>query len=275
LACLLAAVLAKSCQLLTFQTMFGILRAGRFAVAPAAAGLAGFAGVSASQEKHKQLQCAESIDKNKRNSSFRSASTASEKLSVDKTLLFSAYWKRYGGKKKVEMPQEEVNALLQDVGLKCADLNKRIFVCMDTDRGGTVDFKEMKKFCSMLACGSADQKATFMFNACDMSQAGEINAEEMRTVIKEMMLLCVALYPAFSMINTEKDAELMAHLDNNAVAQIETNRIVYDMFMSAGRAGVGKINLKEFLYWYKRGGKTVNEFRNLFPIFDILVATAE
>jgi len=246
--------------------MFNLLRAGRFAVVPAAAGIAGLAGYSSAQQQGPQ--CAEKLQ---RNSSFRSVSGKSEKLTVDNTMLFTCYSKRFGNQKKVELTEKDVCTLLEEVGINCADLNKRIFRCMDADKGGTVDIKEMKKFCQMLACGTSDQKAQFMFDACDLDQDGELDCEEMRTVVKEMMLLCVSMYPAFSLINTEKDAELMAHLSNEDVAQFETNRIVYDMFISAGRSGSGVINLKEFLYWYKRGGKTVNEFRNLFPIFDVLI----
>lgn len=187
------------------------------------------------------------------------------------TLLFSAYRKKYGDKKKVQLTLNDVKGLLAEVGLKHDILANRIFKCMDDDDSGTVDFQEMSTFCNLLARGTEEDKFKFLFNACDVSDSGKIDIEEMRTVIREMALTCHELYPEWTMVRTEVDADLWAHMDNDTIAQLYANRLAHDVFLQADKTKTGTINLKEFIFWAKRGGRTVDSFFELFPIFSVFI----
>lgn len=192
---------------------------------------------------------------------------------VDKhdTLLFIAYKKKFGEKKKTQLTLNDVKGLLKELGLTHDILVARIFKCMDDDDGGTVDFNEMSKFCNLLAKGNEEDKFKFLFKACDVSDSGSIDIEEMRTMIKEMALTCHEIYPEWSMIRTDMDADLWAHMENDDVAQLYANRLAHDVFVQADKDKSGTVDLKEFLFWSKRGGKTVDSFFELFPIFSVFL----
>jgi len=192
---------------------------------------------------------------------------------VDKqdTLLFMAYKKKYGEKKKTQLTLNDVKALLAELGLTHEILVSRIFKCMDDDDSGTVDFQEMSAFCNLLAKGTEDDKFKFLFQACDVSDTGTIDMGEMRTMIKEMALTCLDLYPEWSMVRTETDANLWAHIEPDDVAQLYANRLARDVFLQADRDKSGTITLKEFIFWAKRGGRTVDAFFELFPIFSVFL----
>jgi len=189
----------------------------------------------------------------------------------DDTLLFVAYKKKYGGKKKVQLTLNDVRSLLAEVGLKHEILVNRIFKCMDDDGSGTVDFQEMCAFCNLLAKGTDADKLNFLFNACDVSDSGSIDMDEMRTMIKEMAITCLDLYPEWSMVRNETDANLWAHMDGDKLAQLYANRLAKEVFLQADRDKSGTITRKEFIFWAKRGGRTVDAFFELFPIFTVFL----
>merc|ERR1712008_197052 len=100
---------------------------------------------------------------------------------------------------------------------------------------GTVDFQEMSTFCNLLAKGTEDEKFRFLFKACDVSDSGEIDME------------------------------------NDTVSQLYANRVAHEVFVQADRDKSGTINFKEFMFWAKRGGRTVDQFFELFPIFSVFL----
>mmetsp|Transcript_111580 Transcript_111580/g.216084 ORF Transcript_111580/g.216084 Transcript_111580/m.216084 type:complete len:259 (+) Transcript_111580:71-847(+) len=247
------------------------LRTGSMAVAAA-----GLTKVTAFPIQHKPfLHCDEDGTKSVRTLQRTRSSVVERSRSgkVDKqdTVLFVAYKKKYGDKKKIQLTLTDVRALLADVGLKHEILANRIFKCMDDDDSGTVDFQEMSAFCNLLAKGTEEDKFKFLFNACDVSDSGNIDIGEMRTMIKEMALTCHELYPEWSMVRTEVDADLWAHMDSDVVAQLYANRLAHDVFVQADKDKSGGLSLKEFIFWAKRGGKTVDAFFELFPIFSVFL----
>mmetsp|Transcript_73972 Transcript_73972/g.143029 ORF Transcript_73972/g.143029 Transcript_73972/m.143029 type:complete len:263 (+) Transcript_73972:73-861(+) len=248
------------------------LRTGSMAVAAT-----GLAKVTAFPAQHKTfLLCDEEptvtiTRKLQRTRSGTVERSRSGKVGKSDTLLFVAYQKRYGDKKKVQMSLNDVRALLAEVGLKHEVLVNRIFKCMDDDSSGTVDFQELSSFCTLLAKGTEDEKFKFLFKACDVSDSGEIDMGEMRLMIKDMALTCHELYPEWSMVRNETDANLWAHMDQEHVAQLYANRLAHDVFVQADRDKSGTINFKEFLFWAKRGGKAVDSFFELFPIFSVFL----
>jgi len=187
------------------------------------------------------------------------------------TLLFMAYKRKYGESKKTQLTLNDVKSLLKELGMKNDVLVSRIFKCMDDDDSGTVDFQEMCAFCNLLAKGTEDDKFKFLFKACDVSDSGSIDKEEMRTMIKEMALTCIDLYPEWSMVRNETDANLWAHIEMDDVAQLYANRLARNVFLQADRDKSGDLNLKEFIFWAKRGGKSVDHFFELFPIFSVFI----
>merc|ERR1712032_1302904 len=108
-----------------------------------------------------------------------------------------------------------------------------------------------------------------MFRACDTDGTGSVDKHEMRSLIRSMCLLCHELYPEYTMVKNEKDAELYADMDTQKLAQLTANKMVFEIFTVADKDRSGTIELNELIFWLKRGGKTVNEFQELFPVFDV------
>jgi len=245
------------------------VRTGGMAVAAV-----GFAKVTALPIHHKPFSLCEdgkAISSVQRSRSGVVERSRSGRLEKHDTLLYIAYKKKYGEKKKTQLTLTDVRALLAEVGLKHEALVNRIFKCMDDDNSGTVDFQEMCSFCNLLAKGDEKSKLEFLFNACDVSDSGSIDIGEMRSMIKTMALTCQELYPEWSMVRNQTDANLWAHMDNDTVAQLYANRLAKDFFMQADADKSGTITLKEFIFWAKRGGRTVDAFFELFPIFSVFL----
>jgi len=186
------------------------------------------------------------------------------------TKLYEAYTNKYGTSKSVQLTFSDIRNLLQEVGVKNDFIAGRIFFVMDADGSGTVDIKEMTAFCKKLAQGKPQEKAQFLFKACDLNSNNVIEKSEMRTMVKNLCLWCAAEVPSYSMISTERDAELYADLHGEVLAQVIANRIVADMFHTADTDKSGTISMKEFMFWVNRGGKNFVELIELFPVFNSL-----
>jgi len=237
---------------------------------------AGLAKVTAFPAQHNTfLRCEEETQKTVRSLQRTRSGVVERSRSgrVEKhdTLLFVAYQKRYGNKKKTQLTLNDVRALLKEVGLTHEVLVNRIFKVMDDDESGTVSFQEMCSFCNLLAKGTEEEKFKFLFRACDVSDSGQIDMGEMRIMIKEMALTCNEVYPEWTMVRNETDADLWAHMEHDTVAQLYANRLAHDVFVQADKDKSGTITFKEFLFWAKRGGRTVDQFFELFPIFSVFL----
>merc|ERR1711957_1030907 len=101
------------------------------------------------------------------------------------------------------MGEEDVNDLLNDLGIKNSFLNGRIFKAMDADHGGTVDIKEMNFFCRTLAMGSKTEKAKFLFDACDVNDNGLVEKDELRLMVKNLISSCHDTVPNFVLCKSE------------------------------------------------------------------------
>lgn len=188
----------------------------------------------------------------------------------DQTLLYQKYTARYGDRKNVNMTYLDVRELLHDLNIRNEYLVGRIFNIMDEDGSGTVDIDEMTKFCEGLAHGTFNQKSKFIFRACDINRNGVIEEYEIRKMIKNMILACHDGVPEYAMAKDEKEAALYHDLTNNAIAQFKANMMSFEVFKVADKDNSGGIDWKEFNFWIKRGGKSVNAFFELFHVFDLL-----
>jgi len=186
------------------------------------------------------------------------------------TRLYEAYTKKFGTAKSVQLTFTDIRNLLQEVGVKNDYIAGRIFFVMDADGSGTVDIKEMTSFCKKLANGKPQEKAQFLFKACDLNNNNLIEKTEMRSMLKNLCLWCAQEVPSYSMITNERDAELYADLHGEVLAQVIANRIVADMFQAADTDKSGTISMKEFMFWVNRGGKSLVELIGLFPAFNAL-----
>jgi len=211
--------------------------------------------------------CEEAIKRRVSSDSYASKQVTTTE---SRMLLFKKYTARYGLNKNVQLTYRDVRELLIQIGIESDYVCGRIFFVIDKDGSGTVDFKEMSSFCKALAKGSTQEKAKFMFKACDLDGDNQIQKDEMRAFVKEMVILCEKTNPEYSLVKTEKEAELYADLHGDVLAQVIANRVVADMFAAADTDRSGTIDLKEFMFWVTRGGKNYIEFCELFPVLEIL-----
>lgn len=188
----------------------------------------------------------------------------------EQTRMFQAYTKRYGTNKNVQLSLADVAEILREVGIKNDYIISRLFMGMDDDNSGTVEFKEVIKFCKTLSQGTQSDKAKFLFSACDLNNNGQIEMFEMRKLLKNMMLSCHESLPDYTLVKTEADVNMLADLDIATIAVILGNRMAYELFLAADTDKGGTIDFKEFSFWLNRGGKSQRELVALFPFFEIL-----
>lgn len=186
------------------------------------------------------------------------------------TVLFQKFTARYGNRRNAQMNYLDVQELLKELNIRNPYLVGRIFAIMDEDGGGTVDIDEMTSFCTKLAKGSFNAKARFVFNACDINNNGVIEEYEIRKMIKNLVLACHDSVPHYTMAKTEEDASLFHDIELHEVAQFIANKMCYEIFKIADKDKDGHVDWKEFSFWIKRGGRTVDSFFELFSVFDAL-----
>lgn len=192
--------------------------------------------------------------------------------SMQGTLLYKNYTKRYGSDKTTQLFFPDVMELLKELGITNQYLASRIFKVMDDDNSGSVSYDELSKFCGILGHGNPDGKMKFIFDACDLNGNGEIESDELRKFLKHMMLNCHAKLPSFVLVSAESDVAMFADLELDQIASAVANRMVYDIFKVADTDKGGTISFKEYSFWYKRHDKTVKAFNEVFELFNLLVA---
>merc|ERR1711874_35893 len=111
-----------------------------------------------------------------------------------------------GTSKQLELSFNDLSGLFTDVGVDQVDLQVRLFHAMDEDCSGTVDFKEMMSFCRLLSEGGPNEKAKFIFQACDTNGKGEIDKVELQEMLCALVLAREKIMPSYSLIKTEQDA---------------------------------------------------------------------
>lgn len=186
--------------------------------------------------------------------------------------MFKAFTRRYGTRKNVMLFRPDVRELLSEIGIKNEYTAQRIFSCMDEDDSGAVDYKEMASFCKMLGNGKQADRMKFIFNACDINADGHINHFEFRKLVKNIIENCHETVPSYSIIKKERDVAMFADCTIEEIAAVVGNRLSYEIFKEADKDKSDTLELKEFMFWFTRGGKIVNEFAELFKLFDLLAS---
>ncbi|KAL4227430.1 hypothetical protein ACF0H5_012874 [Mactra antiquata] len=86
---------------------------------------------------------------------------------------------------KIQLTRTE---FAESLGLKPTSMFVRnMFLMVDKDRNGFVEFKEFMEMFTILAKGGADQKAKLLFNMYDLRGQGKMSAESFTKMIKSML----------------------------------------------------------------------------------------
>merc|ERR1719326_1432075 len=192
----------------------------------------------------------------------------SEKAITQDTALYQAYKEKFGASKTIQLTFTDVQLLLKGIGIKNIYLSSRLFQAMDEDHGGTVDFEEMNHFCHTLAMGTRQEKAKFMFDACDTNNTGLVEPQEMRRMVKNLAITCHEALPSYVLLKTEQDVALCEDLGIEEIATVVGNRLVYQMYHDCDRKKTGSMSYKDFERWIINNSRSAQEFSGLFAVFD-------
>jgi len=188
------------------------------------------------------------------------------------TALYKAYEAKYGSSKQVQLTFSDVQGLLKQIGIKNAYIASRLFQAMDEDHGGTVDFTEINHFCHTLAMGTRQEKAKFMFDACDTTGNGAVEIAEMRRMVKNLCLTCHEALPSYVLLKNDADVALCEDLELEEIAIVVSNKLTYQMYHDCDHKKSGSMALKEFDRWIVQNRDGAREFSNLFVVFEHLLA---
>lgn len=191
---------------------------------------------------------------------------------MQNTALYRSFESKFGEEKKVNLSPRDIASLLAGVGIQNEYVASRVFRCIDDDGNGKIKREELLAFCRLLGSGTRQERAKFLFAACDLNNNGRIDQDEMRRILRHMLLNCHLAVPGFQLVTTEADAALFSGLTPDQIALLQANRLAFDIFKDADLDGNGAIDLKEFLFWFSRGSENVDKFAEIFQFFDLMVA---
>lgn len=195
-----------------------------------------------------------------------------EKSATQDTALYQAYKEKFGASKTIQLTFADIQVLLKGIGIKNIYLSSRLFQAMDEDKGGTVDFDEMNHFCHTLAKGTRQEKAKFMFDACDTNDNGMVEPMEMRRMVKNLAISCHETLPTYVLLKSEQDVALCEDLEIPDIATVISNRLVYQMFHDIDNKKTGSMKYPDFEKWIIRNSAPAQEFGHLFALFDHLLS---
>jgi Ca2+-binding EF-hand superfamily protein len=139
---------------------------------------------------------------------------------------------------KKEHPTNQLNkaqfitVLNQVTGLKFDEKNPaltdRLFTIFDTDKSGSIDFKELNVGLSILGEGTLEKKIKFVFSIFDTTNTGRITKDQLQTTFRTL----------FSMLYSG-DSEKLVQLYVNVLLQLydenKDQTITYDELLIAAK----------------------------------------
>ncbi|KNC48007.1 potassium channel interacting protein [Thecamonas trahens ATCC 50062] len=126
------------------------------------------------------------------------------------------------------------------VDLGHADAADRLFSLFDVDNSGSIDFRELCLFTSLMGRGSTTEKIRYAFAAFDLNSDGALDTDEVRGMLQASLKLAESLC-----IANREESEILAA--DSSAAEAITNDHVEEVFRDVDTNQNGTIELDEFL----------------------------
>lgn len=126
------------------------------------------------------------------------------------------------------------------VDLGHADAADRLFSLFDVDESGSIDFRELCLFTSLMGRGSTNEKLRYAFAAFDLNSDGVLDHDEVTIMLQSSLKLAESMCVA-----NEEEAELL-NADISSAESITTAH-VEEIFADVDTDKNGTIELDEFL----------------------------
>merc|ERR1712050_262192 len=128
-----------------------------------------------------------------------------------------------------------------------------------------VPFSVFFNLCKMLTTGSEEDKVGFMFDFIDLDKSDLVDKNEISVVARHLLACRMNSYGDDVLFESPDDMDLFWDIPLEVVTQLKANKFAHDIVVSAhGGARQMGMAKKTFKMWYFKGGKRVEELKDLF-----------